>query len=140
MTTSRPSVEMVEPFDRLTTKIEPSDHHKVISRTPSSETLEKSRKIANQYSGSGTPSDPYIVSFSSTDPLNPLNLSSVRKWLISLIAGLSTFCVAFSSSAYSGGYSEMIAHFHSNSEVITLGLTLYVIGSVLLFPFAQLRY
>lgn len=83
------------------------------------------------YKGAGTEEDPYIVSWIDHDPRNPMMYSPVKKWSITMLVALATLAVAFVSSAYSGGASEIIEEFGCSEEVYTLGLSLFVLGFAL---------
>lgn len=85
----------------------------------------------HQYPGSGTESDPYLVSWINDDPVNPQNYKAVLKWSITMLVGVATLAVAFVSSAYSGGVQSIIAEFGASSEVVTLGVSLFVLGFAL---------
>ncbi|GAA5946169.1 hypothetical protein JCM3765_000142 [Sporobolomyces pararoseus] len=88
------------------------------------------------YKGEGTEASPYIVTWQENDPENPLNFSPVKKWLITLNAAFATLCVAFASSVYSGGIRQMIVFFGKDIEVLTLGISLFVLG----FAFGPLLF
>lgn len=51
--------------------------------------------------------------------------------LITANAGVSTLCIAFGSSVYSGGLRDLVAYFKEDTVVITLGLSIYVLGFAL---------
>jgi len=78
--------------------------------------------------GQGTASDPFIVEFQAGDPLNPMNFSSTRKWLITSVVTISVFAVTLTSSAYSASSEQITAEFGASSEIFTLGVSLYVLG------------
>ncbi|GAA5909642.1 MFS transporter [Sporobolomyces salmoneus] len=80
------------------------------------------------YKGEGTEASPYIVTWQENDPENPLNFSSFKKWMITLNAAFATLCVAFASSVYSGGIRQMMVFFGKDLEVLTLGISLFVLG------------
>ena len=80
------------------------------------------------YSGQGTVSEPYVVEFLHRDPCNPMNLPSWRKWLITSIVTSSVFAVTLTSSAYSASADQIIAEFHTNSELFAAGIALFVLG------------
>ncbi|RAL02585.1 MFS transporter [Aspergillus ibericus CBS 121593] len=83
------------------------------------------------YDGQGTEEDPFLVEFYEQDPGNPMNWSPMRKWLITTIVTLSVFAVTFASSAYSDSANEVIQDFNISTEVFTVGITLFVLGSEL---------
>jgi MFS transporter, DHA1 family, multidrug resistance protein len=62
------------------------------------------------------------------DPENPQNMSKARKWWISMISALMTFVVSFGSSVFSTATEVTAEHFHVSTEVMILGVTVYVIG------------
>ncbi|EQL02772.1 Major facilitator superfamily domain, general substrate transporter [Ophiocordyceps sinensis CO18] len=84
--------------------------------------------LRRNYVGHGTDESPYLVDFLPNDPRNPMTFSRPFKWLVTSIAALSTLAVSFASSAYSGGVGEIIADFHVSSEVVILGVSMFVLG------------
>jgi multidrug resistance protein len=84
--------------------------------------------ITHIYPGSGTEEDPYVISFLPNDPRNPMLWSRPKKWSICLIVAVSVLAVAFASSAYTGGIEQVIFKFHASTEVVTLGVSLFVLG------------
>ncbi|GJN87183.1 hypothetical protein Rhopal_000128-T1 [Rhodotorula paludigena] len=83
------------------------------------------------YDGEGTEASPLIVKYLENDKTNPQNWSPRTKWLITANAGVSTLCIAFGSSVYSGGLRDLVAYFKEDTVVITLGLSIYVLGFAL---------
>ncbi|KZT30282.1 MFS general substrate transporter [Neolentinus lepideus HHB14362 ss-1] len=81
--------------------------------------------------GSGTEEDPYVLDWEENDARNPQNFSAKRKWFIVAVVAMATFAVGFSSSAYSGAISEIEGKFHYKEVVITLGISLFVLGFAL---------
>ncbi|KXS97475.1 hypothetical protein AC578_9072 [Pseudocercospora eumusae] len=74
-------------------------------------------------------SDPNIVTFDGpTDPENPMNWSRKRKWWISILTAFMTFVISFGSSVFSATTTVTAAKFGVSSEVMILGVTLYVVG------------
>lgn len=86
------------------------------------------RVVNNEYSGSGTSEDPYLINWLPDDPETPMNFRAVKKWSLNLLVALCAFTIALASSAYSGGLVEIITAFHVSKEVSILGVSLYVIG------------
>ncbi|CAK7223494.1 MFS siderochrome iron transporter 1 [Sporothrix bragantina] len=84
--------------------------------------------IAAQYPGEGTEESPYVVSFLPTDPRDPQQFKTWQKWLYTLIMAFATLGIAFVSTAYTGGLSEIVATFHVSTEVSILGISLFVLG------------
>jgi Major Facilitator Superfamily len=98
--------------------------------------------LHHKYEGSGTEEDPYVVDFIENDPRNPMTFSAVKKWSLTMIVAFATLAVAFVSSAYSGAVEQIIIEFGASQEVVTLGISLFVLGFVigplLWAPFSEL--
>ncbi|KAK2751167.1 MFS siderochrome iron transporter 1 [Myotisia sp. PD_48] len=84
--------------------------------------------IEYPYPGSGTEHDPYIINWIPNDPRNPLLYSPVKKWAITLVVSIATLAVALISSAYTGGANQIAQEFKASSELVTLGVSLFVLG------------
>lgn len=80
------------------------------------------------YPGSGTEDDPYAVSWLPSDPRNPMQFSTIKKWAITFLVSFVTLAVALVSSAFSGGMSQIIEDFGVEQEVVILGVSLFVLG------------
>ncbi|TGO30536.1 hypothetical protein BPAE_0005g01320 [Botrytis paeoniae] len=80
------------------------------------------------YRGSGTEQDPYVVEYIPNDRRNPLNFTMLKKWTITLLLAFATLAVSFLSSAYTGGIEQIIEDFNVSTEVVTLGVSLFVLG------------
>ncbi|KAF2500589.1 MFS general substrate transporter [Lophium mytilinum] len=80
------------------------------------------------YDGAGTEDDPYVVDWIDNDPRNPMLFSQVKKWSITMLVAIATLAVAFVSSAYTGGVRQIMVEFGAEQEVITLGVSLFVLG------------
>lgn len=93
-----------------------------------SQTLVTDAVRHHKYHGSGTDHDPYVVEFIPNDPRNPLLFPQWKKWMITVLVAFATLAVAFVSSAYSGGVEQIAAEFGASNEVITLGISLFVLG------------
>ncbi|KAK5108664.1 hypothetical protein LTR62_008069 [Meristemomyces frigidus] len=73
--------------------------------------------------------DPSIVEWDGPDdPENPMNMSTARKWWITMISACMTFVVSFGSSVFSTATVVTAEEFGASSEVMILGVTLYVVG------------
>ncbi|KAK5708590.1 hypothetical protein LTR17_020528 [Elasticomyces elasticus] len=72
--------------------------------------------------------DPNLVEWDEEDVENPMNMSKARKWRISIITALMTFVVSFGSSVFSTATNVTAEGFGVSSEVMILGVTLYVVG------------
>lgn len=87
--------------------------------------------LTHQYPGQGTYEDPFIVSFLCEDPGDPMQFSLRRRWIVCVAAGFTTFSVAFISSAYASGIPGISHEFGASVEMVTLGLSLFLVGFVL---------
>lgn len=81
-----------------------------------------------QYEGSGTEEDPYVVVWIDKDPRNPMLFAQWQKWALTGLVSIATLAVAFVSSAYTGGIDGILTQFHTSDEVVTLGVSLFVLG------------
>ncbi|KAF1964914.1 MFS multidrug transporter-like protein [Bimuria novae-zelandiae CBS 107.79] len=100
-------------------------------------------EIANyEYEGSGTEEDPYVVEWMENDPRNPMQWSKTKKWTGCLCMAFATLAVSFCSSAFSGGIRQILVEFDVSQEVVTLGISLFVLGfalgPLLWAPFSEL--
>ena len=84
--------------------------------------------LRHHYNGSGTKEDPYVVVFIPNDPRDPMSFSMVKKWSITMLVAIATLAVAFVSSAYTGGVNQIVQQFGASEEVVTLGVSLFVLG------------
>lgn len=81
-----------------------------------------------KYAGAGTEEEPFVVEWIENDPGNPLHWNNAKKWAVSLVMAFATLAVSFCSSAYSGGIREQMIEFNANLTIVTLGLSLFVLG------------
>lgn len=84
-----------------------------------------------QYPGSGTETDPFVVSWIPNDVRDPMLFRTTAKIGITFVVSIATLVVAVASSAYSGSIEQVVDHFSIGNEVATLGLSLFVIGFAL---------
>jgi len=84
--------------------------------------------VNHAYEGSGTHDDPYVVNWLDRDPRNPQNFPEWKKWWLTGLVAIATLAVAFVSSAYTGGVEQIIRQFGTSDEVVTLGVSLFVLG------------
>ncbi|KAF4430919.1 multidrug resistance [Fusarium acutatum] len=84
--------------------------------------------LDHDYPGHGTEDSPYLVEFLPNDSRNALNFSRSKKWLITVLQAIATLAVTFASTAYSGGLSSILMHFHVSTEVAILGVSMFVLG------------
>lgn len=93
-----------------------------------SQTLITDAVVNYNYKGAGTDEEPYVVEWLPHDPRNPMNWPQPKKWAITLTVAFATLAISFVSSAYSGSVKQIIAEFGASSEVVTLGVSLFVLG------------
>src|SRR5215471_2790355 len=84
--------------------------------------------VSYPYPGSGTDDDPFVVQWIPNDPRNPMLFSAMKKWSITFIVSIATLAVALISSAYTGGAKQIMREFSVGNEVVTLGVSLFVLG------------
>lgn len=84
--------------------------------------------VNHKYDGSGTEEDPYVVNWIELDPRNPQNFPKWKKWWLTGLVAIATLAVAFVSSAYTGGIQQILRQFNTSDEVVTLGVSLFVLG------------
>lgn len=87
--------------------------------------------LNHKYEGSGTSTDPYLVTWIENDPRNAMEWSQRRKAITTLIMATLTLAASFVSSTYSSSRTEIITDLNTGSEVYALGLSLYVLGFAL---------
>jgi multidrug resistance protein len=63
-----------------------------------------------------------------SDPWNPKNKATLRKWMIVLIGSSCSLCVTCASALYTSTYNQLEDEFNISREVATVGLTTYVCG------------
>lgn len=63
-----------------------------------------------------------------SDPMNPKNRPTWRKWVIVLIGSGCSLCVTCASALYTSTYEQMEEEFGISRELATVGLTTYVCG------------
>ena len=86
---------------------------------------------SQRYDGQGTEVDPFIIDFLPDDPLNPQNWPGSRRWLLLAISAVATLGVSFCTSAYLSALPQLRAHFQVSDQVITLGLSFFILGFAL---------
>ncbi|KAL2827906.1 MFS general substrate transporter [Aspergillus pseudoustus] len=80
------------------------------------------------YPGAGTEEDPHVVTWIPNDPRNPMTFSRVKKWSFTVVMALATLAVSLDSSAYTGGAAQIMQAFDVSTEVVVLGVSLFVLG------------
>ena len=75
------------------------------------------------------------------DPSSPRTMTDARKWLITFIVAVSSFCVTCNSSIYTTIYDQIVPRFHTTRLGATAGLTTFVgglmIGPMILAPLSE---
>jgi hypothetical protein len=84
--------------------------------------------LHHHYLGEGTEEKPYIIDWLSNDPEDPQNWGTFFKWANILVVAIATLAVALASSAYSGGIKSLAADFGASTELLTAGVSLFVLG------------
>ncbi|KAF2215219.1 hypothetical protein CERZMDRAFT_109963 [Cercospora zeae-maydis SCOH1-5] len=87
--------------------------------------------------------DPNLVDWDGDDdPDNPMNFKPARKWAIATSMGSMTLVVTFASSVFSSATMVTAKQFGVSSEVMILGLSLFVLGfafgPIVWGPFSEL--
>ncbi|PQE24511.1 mfs multidrug transporter protein [Rutstroemia sp. NJR-2017a WRK4] len=73
--------------------------------------------------------DPNLVTWDGPDdPENPMNWPTSKKWLVTVVMGLMTFCVTFASSVFSTATVVVAEVYGVSEEVGVLGTSLFVLG------------
>lgn len=111
-------------------------HQDIRSRIPWHKTLMVQGYVTpeileHEYRGAGTEDEPYLITFVDNDPSDPRQFPPWLAWTLCLAAGYVTFSVAFNSSAYASGVQEISRDLGGSPELVTLGLSLFLIGFVL---------
>jgi MFS family permease len=91
------------------------------------------RIVRHPYKGEGTKESPYLVTWlpGKEDEENPLNIPHFQKWVLAVFVSVATLAVALASSAYSGAVESIATELGGSSTVITLGVSLFVLGFAL---------
>ncbi|KAF2856344.1 MFS multidrug transporter-like protein [Plenodomus tracheiphilus IPT5] len=84
-----------------------------------------------EYEGEGTEEHPFVVEWIDQDPRNPMTFSKMKKWIMVLAVANSVLVVSFCSSAFSGGIQQIMVEYSVSQEVVTLGVSLFVLGFAL---------
>lgn len=87
--------------------------------------------------------DPNLVEWDGPDdPENPYNWSAKRRWIYTVLLGMTTFCITFASSVFSTATQSTAEEFGVSEEVMVLGTSLFVlgfaVGPIVWGPFSEL--
>lgn len=84
-----------------------------------------------EYEGKGTKEEPFLIGWLDEDPENPMRKSELSKWGLTVFVSVSTLAVSLASSAYSGAVASIKELYGGSQTVITLGVSLFVLGFAL---------
>lgn len=120
MTNSSPAPSIHEPVAPRQTDLEAGNLEK---------RLEETQMIQPSDSPACVDPKTHLVSWDGPDdPENPMNFSAGKKWWITIVLALLTFCVSFASSVFSTATTVTSVEFGVSLEVMILGVSLYVLG------------
>lgn len=114
-----------------------------LTNTTTGELAKKSWKPWHQYDlpiealtshswrGAGTEESPFIVDWLPADAENPMTWSNLYKWFLVATVSIATLAVSFDSSAYSGGVRPIITELNTSEELVTAGISFFVLGFAL---------
>ncbi|RAL09576.1 MFS general substrate transporter [Aspergillus homomorphus CBS 101889] len=86
--------------------------------------------LAHHYPGAGTADEPYRIDFLKHDPHDPMQFPPWLRWMLCCICGGATFSVAFISSSYASGVTQIAKDLGSSEGIATLGLSLFLVGFI----------
>ncbi|WEW55362.1 hypothetical protein PRK78_000792 [Emydomyces testavorans] len=97
---------------------------------------------ATSVATAGTTDPNFEVDWEADDPENPRNWSLAYKGMVIGFLSWNTWAIVLYSTSYTAGLAELAREFHTSATVVTLGLTLYLlglaVGSVLLAPLSEM--
>lgn len=126
-----PYVEREDTLSRRQTRL--IDPRSPLTRLRSSAT--QNRVLTHPLTHQKTGAD-VIVNFDGPDdPYRPLNWERKKKWITVLLYGLTTMCSSWNTSIFSGDIVAVAEEYHVANVVSTLGVTLFLFGSVSILPF-----
>ncbi|KAL7415965.1 major facilitator superfamily domain-containing protein [Mrakia frigida] len=86
----------------------------------------------HSYPGEGTPLKPFVVSW--TEPIdlsNPRARSKLWRWGLTSQVALQMFIVSYATSGYAGAAPGLNKEFGAGKELVTVGISTFVIGQAL---------
>ncbi len=86
---------------------------------------------SHQYRGKGTSEEPYAIDWLSEEPENPQTWNTAYKWMLAIFVSVAATVVIFCSSVYVGEFDGLTRDFQPSREVITLGISVNVLGFAL---------
>jgi len=91
--------------------------------------IEKLKNFA--YRGKGTAEEPFLIDWIDDDYENPQKWNRIYKWFLTIFVSFTATVVIFCSSVYVGEFDSLKNEFQSSREVLTLGISLNVLGFAL---------
>lgn len=91
--------------------------------------------VAHTYSGSGTESDPYIVSWLPIDGEHPRQFSNLYKWITTINAAMGTLATTMGSSILSAAMTSIRADFPGYNDMTYIMVTGIYILAFAIAPF-----
>jgi len=84
---------------------------------------------------------PIWIKFQQNDPTNPRDFAMWKKWYITCLVSFCNIITCLCAGGYSSGADEIAETFGVSSEVVTVGLSMYIlgfaIGPLLLAPLSE---
>ncbi|ODO08297.1 multidrug transporter [Cryptococcus wingfieldii CBS 7118] len=80
------------------------------------------------FPGTGTFSNPFIVDYLPSDPLNPYNWPKTKRWGVTMLIGVTALCPPFASVSYSATLGDVVDDFGISRELATAGISLFIAG------------
>lgn len=93
--------------------------------------LEKGADLPPPVASESSERDEFLVKFSDDDAQNPRNWTTRRKGLLTFLLGMLAFAGSLGSSIIAPANSAIAQEFNVSHEVVTLTISLYVLGFAL---------
>ncbi|CAF1377491.1 unnamed protein product [Adineta steineri] len=85
----------------------------------------------HQYRGKGTIEEPYMIDWLLEDAENCQTWNPIYKWALTIFVSVAATAVLFCSSVYVGEFDGLTQDFQPSREIITLGISVNVLGFAL---------
>ncbi|CAF1049269.1 unnamed protein product [Adineta steineri] len=85
----------------------------------------------HQYRGKGTIEEPYMIDWLLEDAENCQTWNPTYKWALTIFVSVAATAVLFCSSVYVGEFDGLTQDFQPSREIITLGISVNVLGFAL---------
>ncbi|QSS51348.1 polyamine transporter 1 [Histoplasma capsulatum var. duboisii H88] len=123
-------------------EITAEDPDEIITPQISRRSLPSLSKKVTSVGTTGTTDPNFEVDWDENDPANPRNWPLRVKGMSTAFLSWSTFTVVLYSTSYTAGLEDIAKEFDTSETLVTLGLTLYLIGlaigSVILAPLSEM--